>query len=303
MTLQAPSPPHIHIPPVPDKTAVVLPASNPTVAEADIDDDETLKVLQHITGGNFEVRVRDWTYENRRSFQPILPFLYLGPFTSAKNVAALTKEGITMLLVIRDTRSAMCGFLSAKKIADNLGIQHAAVDVDGNAQLINYGFHKATRIINGHLVMKYKELQQRQSLSDDQAPTTPNACGKVLVYCESGNERSATAVTAYLMAMYEVNVVTAIQYVQTQRFCIAFDDGHKNILFNYQQILEARRGVLGAQRSSSQLVNQLPTLLSNTASKRRIDDVDRDDCDMSGMNDPDDVARFENRGSFAPFHE
>ena len=277
----------------------MLPASNPTVGEADIDDEETLKVLQHITCGNFEVRVSDWIYEYRRKFQPILPFLYLGPFTSAKDVAALTKEGMTMLLVIRDTRSAMCGFLSGKKTAEKLGIQHTAVDVDGNAQLINYGFPKATRIINGHLVMKYKELPQRQSLSDELSKT----CGKVLVFCESGNERSAAVVAAYIMAMYEVNVITAIQYLQTQRFCIAFDDGLKNLLLNYQQILEARRGVLGAQRSSSQTVNQLPTVLSNAVTKRRIDDVDKDDYDMFGMDDPDDVARFENRSAFAPFHD
>lgn len=261
-----------------------------------------VKVLRHITGGKFEVHVSDWTYEYRRKFQPILPFLYLGPFTSAKDVAALTKEGITMLLVIRDTRSAMCGFLSGKKTADTLGIHHAAVDVDGNAQLISYGFPKATRIINGHLVMKYKELPQSQTMSDEHPPIIPQTCGKVLVFCESGNERSAAVVAAYLMAMYEVNVITAIQYLQTQRFCIAFDDGLKNLLLNYQQILEARRGVLGAQRTNSQTVSQLPTVLSKAVTKRRIDDVDKEDYDMSGMDDPDDVARFENRGSFAPFH-
>jgi serine/threonine/tyrosine-interacting protein len=240
--------------------------------------------------------VKEWVYESRRNFQIILPFLYLGPFTAAKNVAALAKAGITMVLVVRDSMSAQSGFLSGKKAAETLGIHHAAVDVDGNAELINFGFTKATRLINEHLLMKFRELAPPDTPRDK----TPGTWGKVLVFCESGNERSAAVIVAYLMAMYGIDLVASIQYVQTQRFCIAFDDNLKTLLLNYQQILEARRGVLGAQDSNLPSANPArPALV-----KRRIDDVDKEDYDMlSGEGDPDDVARFESRKPFAPFYD
>ncbi|MCP6423762.1 hypothetical protein NL463_31080, partial [Klebsiella pneumoniae] len=43
----------------------------------------------------------DWTYERRREAQMILPYLYLGPMTAAKDEAWMRKEGITMVLGVR----------------------------------------------------------------------------------------------------------------------------------------------------------------------------------------------------------
>lgn len=192
----------------------------------------------------------------------------------------------------------MSGLLSGKKAAEQLGIEHAAVDVDGNTQLIHDGFPNAIRLINAHLLMKYQKLL-------DAAPYDPvtlqNAVfGKVLVFCESGNDRSATVVAAYIMAMYGIDMVTAIQYLQVQRFCIALDDPLKNLLLSYEQLLNARRAVRGIQSSPSLAENHPPT----KAPKRRIDDVDHEDYDMDlRMGDPDDVARFGSRKSFAPFHD
>lgn len=205
-----------------------------------------------------------------------------------------------MLLVVRDARSAQSGLLSGKKAAEKLGIEHAAIDVDGNTQLIHDGFPNAIRIINDHLLRKYQE--HANSATHGQVPVNdaPITTGKVLVFCESGNYRSAAVVAAYMMAMYRINVVVALQYIQAQRFCIALDDPLRNLLFNYQQLLEARRAVLGVRSSNSLTTTSQPML----STKRRIDDVEQDDHDMdSRMGDPDDVARFASRKPFAPFHE
>jgi serine/threonine/tyrosine-interacting protein len=298
MQLKAPSPPHIHIPPVPEKISLVLPAHNGSLIDADTEDAQSREILRIITGGPQTVQVKDWAYESRRQFQAILSFLYLGPFTAAKNIHCLKKEGITMLLVVRDTRSAMSGLLSGQKVADQLGIDHAAIDVDGNSQLIQYGFPKAVSLINEHLVSKYKQHSSHLTIqnSPDEAST---AMGRVLVFCESGNERSAAVVVAYLMAMFDIDLVGAIQYLQTQRFCIAFDDSLKNLLYNYQQLLEARKTVLETQKDRS-----ISSPLTAAVVKKRIrDEIDKDDISMSmSMDEMDDAERFLNRKAFAPFY-
>jgi serine/threonine/tyrosine-interacting protein len=269
----------------------------PTRAEADVENEEVLKLLQWLTSGDNTVHASEWAYETRRSSQAILPFLFLGPFTTAKDVDFITKKGITLLLVIRDSRSALSGLLSGKKVAEQLGIQHAAVDVGGSAQLIQYGFPDVIRIINNHLLAKYQECALHGPLpSGPPFETEPPTRGKVLIFCESGNERSAAAVASYLMAMYQVDMVSAVQYVQTQRFCIALNDELKHLLLNFQQLLEARRGVL-----KSQVSDGLPANKGKITNKRNIEEVDKDDDDMDDDSDSDDSDRFQKRKNYAPF--
>ncbi|KAK3081559.1 hypothetical protein LTR53_020464, partial [Teratosphaeriaceae sp. CCFEE 6253] len=71
--------------------------------------------------------------------------------------------------------------------------------------------------------------------------------GKVLVFCESGNERSAGVVAAYLMETHaDVDFIKAMQLVQAQRFCANFDDAMKRLLQGYWDILRAGRQVAAA---------------------------------------------------------
>lgn len=235
------------------------------------------------------VATKDWKYEWRRRSQPILTFLHLGPSSSARDLEALRAEGITLLLVIRNTMTAQASLLSGDKVARQLGIQSAAVDVAGNQELIA-AFPRATKIINDHLISAYRALARTD---DDQ--TNRKTWGKILVFCESGNERSAAVITAYLMQMFGLDMVSAIQYVQSQRFCVAFDDGLKNLLQAYDDILGAKRSVSRASSAVPQPV----------VSKRSRDDVEDEDDDMD-MGDTDaarsdDVARFSGRTAFAPF--
>jgi serine/threonine/tyrosine-interacting protein len=70
---------------------------------------------------------------------------------------------------------------------------------------------------------------------------------RVLVFCESGNEKSAAVVAAYMMASFqEVDASTAMLAIQARRFCCSFgsyDTSFKNILVNYGDILQAQRDV------------------------------------------------------------
>lgn len=226
----------------------------------------------------------------RRQAQPILPFLYLGPSAAARDIDALKREGITMLLVIRSTMTAAAKLLSGEKVANQLGIEATAVDVAWNPELIA-AFPQIVKIINDHLVSVYRQPSS-QGLGASNT-TSSTSQGKVLVFCESGNERSATVVAAYLMAMHDLDVVSAIQFVQSQRFCVAFDDSLKNLLYNYQQLLEAQKSVSVAQDQQ-----RAPSV----GAKRSRDDSMEEDDDMD-LDLVADVERFRGRNGFAAFYD
>jgi serine/threonine/tyrosine-interacting protein len=226
----------------------------------------------------------EWKYEMRRKFQPILSFLYLGPSSAARDIDALRKEGITMLLVIRDTMTAQARMLSGAKVAEQLGIEAGAIDVSGNMELIA-AFPRATSSINDHLIRIFRQ-RNPQGISNS-TDVSEGPIPKVLVFCESGNERSAAVVVAYIMATYELGLVEAIQYVQNQRFCVAFDDEMKHTLLNYHQLLEAKRSVFEARQATPVAIK----------SKRRHDEEETD----IDMDHQDDIDRFVGRSKFAPF--
>ena len=180
------------------------------------------------------------------------------------------------------------------------------------------------------------DSEQKKKQTQTQTP------GKVLVYCESGNDRSAALVAAYIMEMYGLDLVRTIQLLQNQRFCVAFDDEMKALLGNYADLLAARRdvergrgvesyhpsgtGFFGNDDGSSSfsgdgLANGASSFVVRASSKRRIEECSRDEDgdDVMGDGDDDgagagasgsssrggnlDAARFERRAGFAPFIE
>lgn len=291
---QAPSPPHISVPPLPEMSNIKLPPSCPLPSSADFEDEAMAQLLKYLTSGLYQTCNPDWVYDNRRDAHPILPFLYLGPFTKAKDIDFLTKEGITMLLVVRDERTALSGLLSGKKVAEQLGLAHAAVDVAGSAQLVQFGFSKAIRLINNHILEKYAALAPDGPIpAGPPYPAKPPVYGKVLIFCESGNERSAAVVAAYLVVMYGLGTVAAIQFIQSHRFCIAPNDELKNQLLNFQQVIEAQRRVSGDEFYG------MDTRIYSRSSvgKRSYSEVHGDD-----DGEDDDAARFSSRElASAPF--
>jgi serine/threonine/tyrosine-interacting protein len=289
---RAPSPPHIHIPSIPEDQRISLPAYNGVGGDQITEGD--LKVITQIPHIVFD-NTREWKYECRREVQLITPFLYLGPSVGAKNRDFLSREGITMLLAIRDTRSAQAHLLSADKVAAELGIASASVDVAGNQELIA-AFPKAVKLINDHLLQVYQQQAINKENPSDGSIRINAATfrrGKVLVFCESGNERSACVVAAYLMTMYGMDLVNAVQFVQSQRFCVALGDSLKSLLLAFQDILQARRDV--GQGSQNQ---------PKPAPKRHYSETNSGedgDTTMDTETELMDAERFRDRGDFMPF--
>ena len=312
-----PSPPRIVIPPPTlYRTEMFDFTTNGSSVSAyeqnGFDNSDFLKTVTYGNSMNVD-NALNWRYEMRREAQTIFPFLYLGPISAARDLDFLQREGITMVVAVRDTLSAQAKLLSAKA-AISAGIESCTIDVSGNQELIA-AFPRAIDTINAHLTKVYQMQQYGngalQSQRHHEVPPTP---GKVLVFCESGNERSAAVVAAYVMAMFSLDLVRAIQIVQMQRFCVSFDDSMRYLLQSYEAILRAKRDVArsGADKTSSSAGSDGTKVLAGNlvvktpyqrVSKRTFDDTNDESIDVdkhSGLQYP---TRFEQREGFAPFQD
>lgn len=222
----------------------------------------------------------DWTYERRREAQKILPYIFLGPLTSAKDANFLRNEGITMLVgICQKNGFSIRAMEGAMRSAREMGLDNETFTFAQNSDIIT-AFPQITAQINAHLSKIHDHAKQGQQQG-------ASSMGKVLVFCESGNDRSAAVVAAYIMEMYpEVDHCKAMQLCQAQRFCVNFDEAIKSLLQSYWDILRARRDTAATP----------PQNLSTKRSKR----VMEVDYDMADAGEPADAARFERR-TFAPF--
>lgn len=313
--LRRPSPPRLAIPPPTLDYSNGYPEikiTQPGSHDFEISDFAYPGFLNTVTYGNFTTthKMLDWSYEQRRKAQMILPFLFLGPSIAAKDHEFIRREGITLLLAIRDTKSAKARLLSGAKVAGGLGIAADDVDVAGNQELIA-ALPRAIRGINNHLAEVHSRHLSTSTQSD--ASNETEFMGKVLVFCESGNERSAGVVAAYLMAMYNMTVVQAIQLVQSQRFCISMEDSMKLILQNFEAILEAKRDVTRSKRNVETASHSVPAssstpewiggLGADRRGKRTIDDAYDSDTEMGEGYEQLDYGRFVERWGRAPFED
>lgn len=311
-TFRVPSPPRIVVPPpslnsngMPDLTIEHVPWS-----DFESNGFANVEFLKTVTYGDFMTanNMLDWKYEQRRMAQRILPFLYLGPVSAARDKDYLQGEGITMVLAIRNTMSAQAKLLGSKAASD-LRLQNTAIDVGGNQELIA-AFPRVTELINSHLSTIYNRQQlsgvtRNQGIEQD-GGAIPGK-GKVLVFCESGNERSAAVVAAYIMAMYSMDLVKTVQIVQAQRFCVSLDDSLKNLLHSYEIILRAKRDVAASDFSATRgaPLRKLQTATNvariGKSVKRTLDDAYDSDMEIGDGNIHMDDSRFQGREGEAPF--
>lgn len=233
----------------------------------------------------------EWAYERRRQAQMILPWLFLGPMLAAKDKVFMEREGITMVLAIRSQPKSMMGAMNA---AAQCGVEIATIHAPSYFSLTGR-LTEATTLINRHVARV-----RQQTLAQTGHPTL----GKVLVFCESGNEKSAAVVAAYLMETLDnFDYIKAMQVCQAQRFCVNFDDTIKNILRSHWDILLARRSVATSVTpgqtpshhvASSDDTRSLSRLQpSPSAKNKRTIEQTRDDgdLDMEGTEELD-AARF-----------
>jgi serine/threonine/tyrosine-interacting protein len=119
--------------------------------------------------------------------------------------------------------------------------------------------------------------------------------GKVLVFCESGNEKSAAVVAAWIMSSFEgVSGFQAMRICHTKRFCCSLDDVLKEVLVNYWDIIQATRQVNGARAGTF-----LGPASGPSAGPKRRREVDDDEM-MTDEQSAMDEERFEGR-KFSPF--
>ncbi|KAF1850652.1 phosphatases II [Cucurbitaria berberidis CBS 394.84] len=242
----------------------------------------------------------EWAYERRRQAQLILPWLYLGPMMAARDKAFLEREGITMVLAIRSQTNSMMGAVQA---ATEVCWEVATVEAASIHELIGR-FTETTRLINTHVARV-----RQHTLEKNGHPTL----GKVLVFCESGNEKSAAVVAAYLMqTLGNFDHVKAMQVCQAQRFCVNFDDTIKNILHSHWDIIHARRLVASCDTQSPQQTGAMGANGQNGThlqpvhapkQKRSIAQTrDDEDMEMDDGMDESDALRFTGR-DVTPFHD
>ncbi|KLU81938.1 hypothetical protein MAPG_01018 [Magnaporthiopsis poae ATCC 64411] len=334
-----PSPPCIAIPAIMSSNHFAIVPSyenvDPTMLGAD-----DLRIITQNRAHMATDGTTNWDYDMRRKAQSILDFLYLGPWGVAKDRDFVKRERITMLLAVRDSRIAEIRGMSVERTAKELGIVADHVDVSSNQELIRV-FPAVTRKINDHMLDIYRSqaavpapataspapasASAPASTSESALATTPADAvvapghiaidkdrfrrGKVLVFCESGNNRSAAVVAAYIMTVFGVNIVRAVQFVNRQRFCTSFDEDTKFWLRAYQDILEARRAVAKHDRQVAAAPG--PQLARDTPSKRSIQETydETSDAEM-GDSGPDsglmasnnhDRERYIDREFFVPF--
>lgn len=266
--------------------------------------------LKIITQNHKEQLAQDsafgWTYECRRTAQPILDFLYLGPSSIARDRKWLRDNGITMLLAARDSRHAGVHLMANLELVQELGIQAEYVDVANYNELI-HAFPSAIRKINDHMLNVFRGQRLTNTnvqLGDEKMaiPTGEIRRGKVLVFCETGNDRSAGVVVAYLMSVFGMSMVEACQFIHFKRFCVGLSEDLRFLLRSFEDILVAQRTVHRHELSFlPNPVHHSPSLAKKA--KRDFRDTLDDDDEMGGTDETTaaDYERFNNRPTFVPF--
>ncbi|KAI6784798.1 Serine/threonine/tyrosine-interacting protein-like protein [Emericellopsis cladophorae] len=262
----------------------------------------TAEDLSIITGNETrliaENKSADWRYEDRRKAQRVLDFLYVGPVTAIRDLQFLQNEGITMIIIVRNTRLPS---RSLEMASQQLGIVGEYVEVMGTQQLI-HNLPKTISTINQHLLHVYRS-QAHQCTLDGEMVVDPATFkrGKVLVTCESGNELSPAIVAAYIMAVYGNSFESAVQFIVVQRFCVSIDASLKQMLCTWGGILNARAVVSRDRGPVGSEVGARPIKTAKRAIHDTISPEDHTpDQDKSHMQDQE---RFCGREAFAPFHD
>ncbi|KAF2089358.1 phosphatases II [Saccharata proteae CBS 121410] len=289
---RVPTPPRIVVPPPAHNTDMIICLNVRQIMPPDGNNPD-MAFLATINQGRVFIHNSgvDWAYERRRMAQEVTPYLFLGPHSAAKDYGFLTSQGITMLLGVIHERTPVN---AALRIANELGIQFQSIGLANTNDLIST-FPKTTAVINRHLADVQARLQH--------TPHPSYSHGKVFVFCESGNERSAAVIAAWMMEMLELDFVKAIQLCQCQRFCVNFDDNLKYVMRSYGDILQARRQVAssnppGRRQQILPPPNSMEFPTGNVAGAKR--GLDLEDSDMG--DEDDDMERFLGRDN-APFRD
>lgn len=173
-----------------------------------------------------------WEYDRRYQAQQILPFLLVGPMSITKDAAWLRDTGITLAIGLKQGQGRVLD--GALKRCQELGLDTHGIHVQDHHALTAL-FPDIFKLGTSHLL---RCLHSNASL------------GKILIFCETGNEKSPAAAAAFVMGShYDVDHIKAMQLCQLQRFCCNFDEASKSSLQSYWDLLCAQRNVEQARQS------------------------------------------------------
>lgn len=237
-----------------------------------------------------------WNYEMRRTAQCILPFLLLGPSSVARDADFVRAKGISLMVSVRRSGAVQSRpkFLDPATFPTSTGLATLKLDFDTLNDFIP-NLRAVVRAINDHLEASSSKTPVEE-VSDIRA--------RVLIFCESGNDRSPVLAAAYLMAVFGIDAFSAIHIVQSQRYCITISDEMKHMLLDLQQIISAERQVSSSNAASTQTNVQLrrrpsPSALSQQSGKRGIEHLYASDEAMGDVLRQRDRAEI--REGIAPF--
>ncbi|KAK9355341.1 protein-tyrosine phosphatase-like protein [Lipomyces doorenjongii] len=160
--------------------------------------------------------IQEWRYESRRLAQQIYPHLWLGPRNVAKDEKFLQDNNVKLVLAITTPQAWE---IMKSRYADKSEYQ-------------------------GLPVSNYIELVKSFPLAKQLIDQTRDNGGSTLLYCETGNEKSAAVAVAYVMESNGWDLIRSIQFVQARRFCVALDDNMKFQLRSYETLCQAHQAVL-----------------------------------------------------------
>ncbi|XP_052058238.1 dual specificity protein phosphatase 10-like isoform X2 [Mytilus californianus] len=137
----------------------------------------------------------------------ILPFLYLGNERDASNLQRLRELNISHILNITS---------NIPKYFENQGIKYKRLPAsDSGCQNLRQYFDEAIQFID-------------EARADG---------GKILVHCQAGVSRSATATIAYILKHSKMNVMEAYRHVKCKRVIIAPNFNFMGQLMEFEQCL------------------------------------------------------------------
>lgn len=201
-----------------------------------------------------------WQYEMRREAQSILPFLYLGPPLALKNIDALKREGISLLIGIRSRRSALERLtVNGEKAGLRLRAQVHHFEVDSDQELVSV-LPAIIRTINDHMCNCRTHTPPAHEL---------RIFPKALIFCETGNEKAAAVAAAYLMAMLNYEPKRAMANIQARRLSVIFGESLKAMLKSFEDILSANRVVVASQKMPAPMDPMYPKTTTLLRRKRR----------------------------------
>lgn len=225
-----------------------------------------------------------WKYDSRHKAQAILPFLFLAPQNVARDPTYLKDNNITMVISVRSAQSARTQpkLLDPSRFPSCATLQTATFDVDGPYDLIQR-IRPILKMISDHLEAR-TTAQQMNTLED--------VGGKVLVFCENGNDRSPVLVAAYIMLIFGWPWHESLNFIHAFRFSVSLNGAMNDMLKTWEEMLRAESDTAAA---NSGLQNIRGGSGPTRKAKRTIDDAyDSDDT----MTDDAEVAT---RPGIAPF--